>query len=232
MWLIQFSDLISLMLTFFVLLYAMSHPAPVMGGQTTQRNAQAPASASDPDSVLDGVDQMRNVGALPTEGGFNLAYLGALIETRLDQSRGAGEVTLDRDHDRLIVNLPGDLLFASNSADLAPEGRAALRLLAPILDQGGNRLTVGGHTDPVPVSGPPYGSNWALSLARAETVARVLMEAGYTRSIDRVGYADTVFQERLELAATRPDLPAPDISHSGARRVALVIARPTPERTR
>lgn len=81
------------------------------------------------------------------------------------------------------VILQGEVLFDSGSEELRPEGARALqqvgRALQPLLRaEPDQMLLVGGHTDNVPISTPRFPSNWALSTARAEAVARLLISDG------------------------------------------------------
>jgi chemotaxis protein MotB len=78
-----------------------------------------------------------------------------------------------------VAVLPTDILFESGSADLTPEGVAALADVADRLraDHPGREIRVEGYTDSKPI-GPSlqaqYPSNWELSAARASMVARHL----------------------------------------------------------
>ncbi len=80
---------------------------------------------------------------------------------------------------RMVVELATDVLFPSGSAELSPEGKAAIeevaRVLAGIPDR---HFQVEGHTDDVPIRTPQYPSNWELAAARALTVVRTMIAAG------------------------------------------------------
>lgn len=79
-----------------------------------------------------------------------------------------------------------ELLFASGSAELGPEGRAELRKFAETLITISREipselkwiLRVDGHTDKRPISNAQFRSNWELSSARAISVVRFLISAG------------------------------------------------------
>jgi len=79
-----------------------------------------------------------------------------------------------------------ELLFASASAELGPEGRAELRKFAETLIVISREipaelqwiLRVDGHTDVRPISNALFKSNWELSSARAISVVRFLTEVG------------------------------------------------------
>jgi chemotaxis protein MotB len=95
--------------------------------------------------------------------------------------------------DRQDIRIVGDrfvfqseVLFASGTADLGPEGRARLtefvRTLREIVDQLPPELPwvlqVDGHTDKRPINTPRFPSNWELSTARAISVAQFLVSQG------------------------------------------------------
>jgi chemotaxis protein MotB len=86
--------------------------------------------------------------------------------------------------DRFIFQ--SELLFASASADLGPEGQAQLAQLAHSLVEVTKQippdinwvLRVDGHTDKMPISSPRFPSNWELSTARAVSVVKFLAAQG------------------------------------------------------
>ena len=92
----------------------------------------------------------------------------------------AGQVEISELRGRMTVRLKDQILFASGSAAVGREGRAALDRVADAL-QGvqGRSVRVEGYTDDVPTGpGGPYPSNWELSAARALAVVRYLQEQG------------------------------------------------------
>ena len=102
------------------------------------------------------------------------------LERALAIPLAAGRVTLD--HGRIDIN--GSVLFAFNSAELQPDGRALLKTLAaPIgtyLKARDEILMVSGFTDDRQVRGGnhQFADNWELSAQRSLTVTRTLIEAG------------------------------------------------------
>ena len=99
------------------------------------------------------------------------------------------DILADNDNIRVVGDrflLPSELLFASGSAELGPDGRAELDKLATVLLDVAARipadvdwiLRVDGHTDIVPINTPRFPSNWELSTARAVAVVRYLADRG------------------------------------------------------
>jgi chemotaxis protein MotB len=90
--------------------------------------------------------------------------------------------------DRFVFQ--SEVLFASGSAELGPDGQAQLRALARSLrevaasipDDVSWILRVDGHTDRVPIRGAPFRNNWQLSVERALAVVEFLEREGIPSS--------------------------------------------------
>ncbi len=76
------------------------------------------------------------------------------------------------------VSVQGPMLFELGRADLRNEVREFLDSLAFVIRQTPFRVRVIGHTDDKPINTTLFPSNWELSLFRASTVARYLINAG------------------------------------------------------
>jgi chemotaxis protein MotB len=70
-----------------------------------------------------------------------------------------------------------DVLFASGSPTLSPQGAEIIASLTPILDAFDNLILLEGHTDTVPLDQNGY-TNWNLSADRALAVLEILDNAG------------------------------------------------------
>lgn len=88
-------------------------------------------------------------------------------------------LTVTQKNGKVYVSLEEKLLFRSGSWEIDSNGRNALRQLAAVLERNpGIQITIEGHTDNVPYnpSGSQLRDNWDLSVKRATTVVRVLLE--------------------------------------------------------
>ncbi len=96
------------------------------------------------------------------------------------------EILGDREDIKIVGDrflFQSEVLFASGSADLGPEGRAELSKLASAVREVQDEipegidwiLRVDGHTDSVPLNSPRFADNWELSQARALSVVRFLV---------------------------------------------------------
>jgi len=88
-------------------------------------------------------------------------------------------LTVEMKNGKVYISLDEKLLFRSGSYEIDANGRRALRQLAGVLERNpGIQITIEGHTDNVPYN-PGSGQlrdNWDLSVKRATTVVRVLLE--------------------------------------------------------
>jgi chemotaxis protein MotB len=77
-------------------------------------------------------------------------------------------------HNRMVISLPGDVLFPSGKDQLRDDGKDVLMAVADVIrsdQQLAERFfQVAGHTDAQPLNGGPFKDNWGLSAMRARTV--------------------------------------------------------------
>ncbi len=88
-------------------------------------------------------------------------------------------LTVSQRNGKVYVSLEEKLLFRTGSYNIDANGREALKKLAAVLKNNPDiQITIEGHTDDVPYisSGGPIQDNWDLSVKRATTVVRVLLD--------------------------------------------------------
>ena len=89
-------------------------------------------------------------------------------------------LTVTQKNGKVYVSMDEKLLFKSGSYDIDPQGAAAIKELGKVLRANNDiNVMIEGHTDDVPYRGKgDLKDNWDLSVKRATTVVRVLMQAG------------------------------------------------------
>lgn len=85
-----------------------------------------------------------------------------------------GKVSVEEDYAEGGVSIAGDGLFASGSVDVSDQFLPLLNRIAAAMDKLDGEILVAGHTDNVPIRSLRYPSNWHLSRARAESVAKIM----------------------------------------------------------
>jgi len=105
-----------------------------------------------------------------------------------------GLVAVDDRPDRSIVTILGDGMFRPGEATISAQSQYILGRVADELNKQAGQVDVIGHTDNVPIRTLRFSSNWELSKARAESVARLLAARVDPRrlAIDGVGDTDPI----------------------------------------
>jgi chemotaxis protein MotB len=104
-----------------------------------------------------------------------------------------GDITVDLNSERLMINLASSYLFGSGQAELKPAGVDALKQVGAVLkDFPEYKVAVDGHTDNRPIQGAlkkKFPTNKELSESRAVNAAKALTEGGLGAATTH-GYAD------------------------------------------
>ena len=212
-WMVTFTDLVALLLTFFVMIFAMSHVKIADWSSLTEslrRNLNSVAG-----QPVASPSMRRDVPTPDRTRGADLDYLTELLAGHLGETPALADARLRRGADRLFLSLPADLLFATGAFALTPKAADAVFRLGGVLRNMPNALAVVGHADPrQPQSA--YPSNWELSLLRAQAVAAALRAGGVDGRIRARGQGDSRF-------ADLPEADDPGARFALARRVDLVI---------
>lgn len=118
------------------------------------------------------------------------------------------------------IILTGDLLFDLGRADLSPSSIESLRQISSIIAKTPYMINVVGHTDNTPMSSGRFASNWELSVARASTVARFLIE---NMNMDPNQFVVSGY------SSYRPVKPNTNVSNRAAnRRVEIIVSKRLP----
>lgn len=174
MWLISFTDLLSLLLGFFVLLYSMSEPRQerwnemVKGLSARSTAATYSERAPKPTAAFNGA-------SIETHSRVDLGYLAALLRGQMRERPELDNVALAHEDDRVVLGIPIDTLFERDSRVLSDDGRKVLFLLGSVMARSGNRIEVTGHAE----NGTTGGASWEAALIRAVAVSAALRDMGY-----------------------------------------------------
>ncbi len=196
LWLITFTDVMALMLTFFVMLYSMSVPEEEKWEDMTDAFTVSFSQFESP-KWYQGPQDTINIDKLDFSRALDLKYLNALVSEIIEKDEKLENVVIIPQKDRLILSLPTELLFKSGQSEVTVKGKRSLFSLGGPLSRIRNQVEVIGHADPRPIQseGGRFSSNWELSLSRAANVASVLENVGYVRSIIVRGLSSARYDE-------------------------------------
>ncbi len=182
-WMMTFGDMMSLLLTFFILLFSMSSIEAEKFKAATESLADA-LGQSNAGIMPDGVVP---IAPPPTSAG---EVRDRIVEERMDdiasqleefvrENRLEDQVVVSKESHGVFLRMQNQALFGPGSADIAEQSVAIVEQLGTILDRMDLPVKVSGHTDNVPIRSAVFPSNWELSAARAAGVARILVSRGH-----------------------------------------------------
>jgi chemotaxis protein MotB len=180
-WMTTFSDMVTLLLTFFILLYSISN-VDAKKFEAANNSLQSVLAGKSSSGILNEESAI----ITPPQSGEELTDLSSIDEKTLemyDQVKGYVEeqgleaaVSVSANRDGVFVDIKELILFEPGEVSIKPEGKQILDHLEGLFLQFENRIVVEGHTDNVPTGTIDYPTNWELSADRAVNVVRYLSE--------------------------------------------------------
>ncbi|TKB10286.1 flagellar motor protein MotB [Desulforhopalus sp. IMCC35007] len=212
-WMVTYSDLVTLLLTFFVLLLSMASMDPVRFTEASSSLKDAFGMHNEPAHVefaipvlpSPPITQFSPIQQQTTKKVYDK------IKSQIDSRRLNNNVgVIQNDDESIILRISDSVMFERGQAKISPKAYSILRTIADIIRPLPMDLRIEGHTDDIPVSSSNYG-NWDLSVDRSVAVMRFFTQ-GDLLPLDRMAAAG--------YGQDRPIVPNRDeISRSKNRRV-------------
>ncbi|WP_446898234.1 OmpA/MotB family protein [Clostridium sp. LBM24168] len=178
-WMLTYSDLITLLMIFFIVMYSMSQVDQNKYKQISESlsiamgGGKSIVGSENTSSVEDRVKEMDTANASVSEE-KKLEQLKKEVDKYLKQNGLSNSVSTQVDERGLIVSINDTLFFDTGKAEIKPGIQTKLIGIGKIVNKLGNLIRVEGHTDNVPISNNQYSSNWQLSCIRAANVTQFL----------------------------------------------------------
>lgn len=181
MWMVTYSDLVTLLLTFFVLLLSMASLDPIkfteasnslrdafgMHVQPAHTDFAIPVLPSPPITEFSPMQQQMTV------------KMYRKIKTRIEADATADDVEMIQQEDgTIILRVKDTVLFAPGETQISPDSFPLLRYIADTIRPLPLRLRIEGHTDARTDSRSELGK-WDISMARAVSVMRFLKKGDH-----------------------------------------------------
>lgn len=225
-WLISYSDFITLLFAFFVVMYAISSVnigkyrifsdalGDALGGQgaNVKPNTEVLNQPIPNPNLKKRQEMMRQERASMTK-------LAQDLQSTMAPLVKEGKVRVTQNSRGVSVEINASVLFDPADVNLTNESREALTAVAALLVTDRHAIQVEGHTDDQPVRNI-YPSNWELSSMRAATVVRLFIESGVApERLTAVGHASN------HPVAANDD----PVGRARNRRVAVTILSAVPD---
>ncbi len=167
-WLITFADLVSLMLVFFVMLFAMSSLDSEPLQQILGRNP-IPQVIESPEELV----QERSMERAPVADARDPDYLLSVFKTKLESDPLLQDLPLTSYGDRIVLSIPAERLAADLEAGPTGRGGALVHALGGALQTLPNQIVIDGYAPE-----GAGGNRWQNALRLAYRIAHGLEEAG------------------------------------------------------
>lgn len=175
-WMDTYADTITLLLTFFILLYSMS-------AVDTQKLNELTAALKNSLQGSTKVTDLKNIDQIKVaieKDGDKLASKYEDLSKKLNKiidEKGLKDDIKVREEDRgIVLQLGENILFDPGKADLKEDRKKVLDGITSIIKSTDNDVLVEGHTDDVPMHNKEFASNWELSTARAVGVVEYFVD--------------------------------------------------------
>lgn len=181
-WLGTYSDCVTLLLTFFILLYSTAST------DTDKLKAMSKAmqnvfTGTNGQSILENNLYSGKVPVVGEDGENteveDLNEKDALYEkvsNYVKDNSLANDVDVKKDERGVSLLLKDTVLFEAGKADLLPDSIPVLNKISSLVSKMPNKVIVEGHTDNLPINTYKYESNWELSTFRATNVLKYFVE--------------------------------------------------------
>ncbi len=165
-YLLTYSDLITLLLGLFIILYAVSNVDATKYEEMMENMGQyfGTEYISNPEfksTVLDMSD--------------NKYTLKSSLESFIDKYNYSSHLSLLESDRGITISIRDNILFESGKADLSEKSKPILQRMTQLIKTLPNDIRIEGHTDNIPINTVEFPSNWHLSIARATNTAYYLM---------------------------------------------------------
>ncbi len=190
LWMVTYGDLMSLLLTFFVLLVSFSSIELAKFQKAMGSLKGALGVLPKEQSVL-----WQKEPVFPQLSDFENRRVQKVISELRNVIKKKGlkdNVSLDATEDGIIIRIDSPILFDLGKAELKPASFPILDKILEMTQKWPNSIRIEGHTDNLPIHNSKFPSNWELSTARALSVLRYFLNYGKIepQRLAAVGYGE------------------------------------------
>jgi len=213
-WLVTYADLITLLMIFFVVMYALSSRISADNFSKISKSLKSSLHTK----KKEGKDIFANMPSQVKSDQMQEAQMR--VKQAVAQFDGKSQVRVDLQDRGLVISLFDTAFFEANSPDLKPAMQQALLKISTSLATMSNAISVEGHSDNIPPGGR-YTSNWQLAADRATRVVEFM---------NRHGRIAAKRMSATSYAEYRPLFPNDTPEHRALnRRVDLVVSNEAPK---
>lgn len=191
-WLLPYSDLMTLLLALFIVLFASSAVdaqkfqsmskvfSEIFTGGTgivdyesiEQKNGEELA-----DETKEKLEKAKEQTQVSVDEQTTLSATQERVNQYILEKGLTGQLKTSLTSEGLLVTINDSVLFDSGSADVREEDIAVAKEISDLLvTDPPHNVIISGHTDNVPIQNSNFSSNWELSVMRAVNFMKIILE--------------------------------------------------------
>ena len=196
-WLVTYADLMTLLLVFFILMYAISS-LNLIKFKHVISSIQVNLGEKNPGmglleivkvpERLDKKVSLTDLSGLKSRENEMLGDIDDLIQ----EKKLGKHIIAQISEGKIYIQIRGKVLFDSGAVQLNEDAKPILdKIIGIIQDYEEFNVNIKGHTDNTPISTAQFASNWELSAIRATTVLKYLIDGEVNpMRLTATGYGD------------------------------------------
>lgn len=237
-WLITYSDLITLLLIFFIVMYAMSkldmakyevfaeslHLQFAKGDTILEKHNGPAGNMKQGDQTIPAPTLSPSPSPSPSSGSAqevrerDLQDLLSKVNQYIQENNLQAQVMAGDIQRGVVIKLNDMVLFDLGKADLKPASLPILDKLGSLFRSLDTKVSIEGHTDNLPLqTGSLYKDNWGLSQARSVSVVRYLLS---TPGMNDKMFVSSAYADTMPVASNDTEE-----NRAKNRRVEIVVLR-------
>lgn len=174
-WMDTYADTITLLLTFFILLYSISS----VDSQKLNALSEALKESLKGSTEITELENIEDLKVDISEITENTKYedLSEKLNEIIENNGLTEVIKIREEDDGIVLQLDETILFDSGKAELKEYSKEVLDIITTVITSIDNDVLVEGNTDNVPIKSHIFPTNWELSTARAVSVVRYFVES-------------------------------------------------------
>lgn len=181
-WLLPYSDMMTLLLALFIVMFAMSKVDNQKAKQLSQQfnivfsggsgALQSNGSAGETFKMDDLATLNEKNGVIEQD---KMLKVKNTLEQSIKSDGYADKVKVELNGEGLDIRIQDSVIFNSGEADILSDFNPVLVKISNMIKDLDNEVKISGHTDNVPIKNEKFRSNWDLSYMRASNVMNFMV---------------------------------------------------------
>jgi chemotaxis protein MotB len=181
-WLLPYSDMLTLLLALFIVMFAMSEVDKQKFQEVSQ---QFNVIFSGGTGVLENgggaitpIQPPTGEVSNSTIEDMKMNEIKQILEEEIEKEGYSDKIKINLNNEGLEVAIQDVVLFNSGDATILKDVTSLLMKISSMLNGLNNSIIIAGHSDNVPIHNEKFRSNWDLSATRAINVMNFMVENG------------------------------------------------------